>query len=94
MQHVGRGNEEDLAQVVLDVEVVIHEHEILFGIEYFKQGGGRVAAEVGRHLVDFVQHENGIARARLLHHLNDLARQGADICAAVAAYFSFIAHAA
>ena len=94
VQHVGGGDEEYLAQVVLHVQVVIHEHEILLGIEHFEQRGRRIAAEIHGHLVHFVQHEDRIARAGLLHHLDDLAGQGADVGAAVAADFGFIAHAA
>ena len=92
--HIRGGDEEDLRQVVFHVEIVIHEHEVLFRIEHFQQRRGRVAAEVHRHLVDFVQHEDRILGAGLLHHLDDLARQCADVGAAMAANFSFIAHAA
>ena len=94
VQHVGRGDEEHLAQIVFDVEIVIHEHVILFWIEHFEQGRGRVATEVHRHLVDFVQHEDGIPGAGLLHHLKNLARQGANVCPAMAANLGLIAHAA
>ncbi len=62
VQHVGGGDEEDLAQIVFDVEVVIHEHEVLFGIEHFEQRGRRIAAEIGGHLVHFVQHEDRDSR--------------------------------
>ena len=93
MHHVGGGYEEDLRKIVFDVEVVIDEHEVLLGIEHFEQRGGRIAAEVHRHLVDFVQHENRILGAGLLHHLNDLAGQRADVGAAVAADLGFIPHA-
>ena len=81
-------------EVVFDVEVVIDEHEVLLGIEHFEQRGGRIAAEVHRHLVDFIEHEDRVLGAGLLHHLDDLAGQGADVGAAVAADFGLIAHAA
>ena len=94
VQHVGGGDEEHLAQIVLHVQVMIHEHVVLLGVEHFEQRGRRIAAEIHRHLVDFVQHEDRIARAGLLHHLDDLAGQRADVGAAVAADFGLIAHAA
>jgi hypothetical protein len=45
VQHVRRGDEEHLAQVVLDVEIVIDEHVVLFGIEHFEQRRRQVTAE-------------------------------------------------
>ena len=94
VQHVGRRDEEDLREIVFHVEVMIDEHVVLLGIEHFEQRRRRVAAEIGRHLVDFVQHEDRIARPGLLHHLDDLAGQRADVSPAMAADFGFIAHAA
>ncbi len=94
MQHVRGGDEEHLRQVVLHVEVVVDEHEVLFGIEHFQQRRRRIAAEVHRHLVHFIQHEHRVLGARLLHHLDDLAGQRADVGAAMAANFGFVAHAA
>ena len=94
VHHVRGGDEEDLREVVLDVEVVIDEHEILFGIEHFEQRRRGIAAEVHRHFVDFVEHEDRVLGAGLFHHLDDLAGQGADVGAAMAADFGLIAHAA
>src|ERR1022692_2170529 len=53
-----------------------------------------IAAEIHGHLLHFVQHEDRIPRAGLLHHLDDLAGQRADIGAAVAADLSLIPDAA
>src|SRR5580658_7002 len=94
VHYVRCGHEENLRQVVFHVEVVVDEHEILLGIEDFEQGRRRVAAEIHRHLVDFVEHEDRVLGARLLHHLDDLAGQGADIGAAMAADFGLVAHSA
>src|ERR1035441_10605139 len=70
------------------------EHEVLLGVEHFEQGRGWIAAKVHRHLVDFIQHKDGVLGAGLFHHLDDLAGKGADVGAAVAANFGFVAHAA
>ena len=94
VHHVRGGDEEDLRQVVLHVEVMVDEHEVLLGIEHFEQRRRGIAAEVHRHLVDFVEHEDRVLGAGLLHHLDDLAGQGADVGAAMAADFRLIAHAA
>ena len=64
------------------------------GVEHFEERRRRIAAEVHRHLVDLVEHEDGVAGTGLLHHLNDLARERANVGAAVAANLGFIAHAA
>ena len=94
MQDVGRGHKQHLREVVVDVEVVVLEGDVLLGVEDFKQGRCRVAAEVGGDFVDFVEQEDGILGARALHVLDDLAGHGADVGAAMAANLGFVAHAA
>ena len=94
VQHVGGADEHDLREIVFDVQVVVGEGVVQLGVQHFHQRRRRVAAEIHGHLVHFVQHEHWIDGAGLAHHLDDLAGQGADIGAAVAANFSLIAHAA
>ena len=94
VQHVGRGHKEHLREIVVDVEIVILEGGVLLGVEHFKQRRCRIAAEVGGHLVDFVEQEDGILGAGALHVLNDLAGQRADVGAAMAANLGLVAHAA
>ena len=94
VQHVRGGDEEDRREVELDVEVVVGEAVVLLRVEDLQQGGRGVAAEVHRHLVDLVEQEDRVARARLLHHLDDLAGEGADVGAAVTADLGLVAHAA
>src|SRR5207244_3027562 len=94
VDHVRGGDEEHLREVVLHIQVVVDEHEILLGIEDFKQCRRRVTAEIHRHLVDFIQHENRVLGARLLHHLDNLPGQGTDVGASVAADFGFVSHPA
>ncbi len=67
---------------------------VLFRIEDFEKRRGRVAAEIHRHLVDFVEKEDRIHRAGLLHHLDDLAGERADVGAPVTADLGFVADAA
>ncbi len=94
VQHVGRADEHHVRQVVLDVEVVVEEGVVLLGVEHLEQRRRRVAAEVHRHLVDFVEQEDRVERAGLLHHLDDLAGERADVGAAVAADLGLVTHAA
>ena len=94
VQDVRRANEHHFGQVVFDIQVMIHERAVDLGIENFHERRRRVAAEVHRHLVHFIEHEDGIHRAGLLHHLDDLAGQRADIGTAMPADFGFIAHPA
>ncbi len=94
VEDVRRGHEEHLREVVLDIEVVVLEVGVLFGVEHLEQGRGGIAAEVRGHLVHLVQHKDGVLGAGLLHGLNDLAGQRADVGAPVAADLGFVAHAA
>ncbi len=91
MDHIRRGDEENLGKIVLHVEVVIHERAVLFGIEHFQQRRGGIATKVHAHFVHFVQQEHRVGVAGLLHHLNNLTGKSADIGAPVAADFCLIA---
>ena len=91
---VGRGDEQDFRQVVVDVEVVVVESGVLLGIQGLQQGGGRVAVDVFRHLVDFVEDDDGVGGAGALDGLDDTARHGADVGLAVAADFRLVVQAA
>ena len=94
IKHVRGRNEEDFRQIEGHVQVVVAEAGILLGIERLEQRRSRVAAEVPSHLVDFVEHEDGIFRFGAPNALNDLAGQCSDVGAAMAADFSLIMHSA
>ena len=53
-----------------------------------------VAAEIGAHLVDLVEHHHGVSRARFAQLGDDAAGHRADVRAAMAADVGFVAHAA
>ena len=93
VHHVSGSHKEYLREVVLHVEIVINKHEILFGIKHFEKCRRRIAAEIHGHLVHFIEHEDGILGARLLHHLDNLPRQRTDVGATMAANFSFVSNA-
>src|SRR3546814_7664889 len=73
---------------------MILELAILFGVENLEQRRRRIAAEILPELVDLVEQEQRVHRAGLFEIRHDLARQRADIGAAVAADFGLVAHAA
>jgi hypothetical protein len=91
---VRRRDEHHVREVVRDLEVVIGEGVVLLGVEDLEQRRRRIAAEVVPDLVDLVEHEHGVGRARLLHALDDLARERADVGAAVTADGGLVVHAA
>src|ERR1039457_4671738 len=63
------------------------------GIRDYKVTGVQTCA-LPIYLVDLVQHEHRVLCARLLHRLDDLPRQSADIRSAMPADLRLVAHAA
>ena len=94
VEHVGGGDEDDVGEVELEVEVVVAEGVVLGRVEHLEHRRGGVAAEVGAHLVDLVDHEDGVAGAGVAQGADDRPRQGADVGAAVAADLGLVADAA
>ena len=92
--YIGRRDEENFRQIVFDVQIVILKHVVLFRIEHFQQSRARIAAKICSQLVDFVEQQHRVYGSGLLHHLDDLSRQRADVGAAMAANFSFVTDAA
>src|SRR5580765_3348229 len=72
---------------------MVGESVVLRGVEHFEQRRSRVAAEIGAHLVQFVQQNHGVAALDTTQSLNNPARQSADISAAMPTDFGFIPHA-
>ena len=93
LQIVGGRDEHDLGQVERHVQVMVGEGEVLFRVQHFQQGRGRVAPEVHAQLVDFVQHEQRVVRAGGAQRLDDAPGQRADVRPAVAADLGLVAHA-
>src|SRR5450631_1211413 len=67
---------------------------VLFGVEDLQQRRCWIAAEVVPQLVDLVEHEDRVVRARLLHALYEPPRQRTDVGPAVTADLRLVAHAA
>src|SRR5215218_3335638 len=78
----------------LDVEVVIAEGVVLRRIEHLEQGGARIAAPVGPHLVDLVEHDHRVHRAGVPQRADQAAGKSADIGSPVAPDLGLVSHAA
>ena len=52
---VGGRDEHDAREIVVDLEVVVVERMVLLRIEHLQERRRRIAAEIGPHLVNFVQ---------------------------------------
>src|SRR5262245_64694178 len=73
---------------------MIDERAVLLRIEHFEQGARGIAAEVRAELVDLVEHEQRVARAGATNAANDVARERADVGAAMPADLRFVAYTA
>ena len=67
LELVRGGDEEDPREVERQVEVVVAEGGVLLGVEHLEHRARRVAAEVGAHLVDLVDHQDRVVRAGVAH---------------------------
>src|SRR6266699_1937471 len=93
-QLIRGADKESLRQVERQIEIVIRERVVLFGIENFEQRSRRIAAIVRAELVDFVEHHHRIVHAGAANRLNDAAGHRAYIGTPMAAQLGFVANAA
>ena len=92
---VGGGDEHHVAEVELDLEVVIAERVVLRRVEHFEQRRGRVAAPAtGAQLVDLVEQDDGVHRAGLDDRPGDATGLAADVGSPVTTDLGLVAHAA
>ena len=82
---IGGSDKQHLAQVVIPVEIIVMKRLILLGVEDFQQGRGRVTMVISTHLINLIEHKNGIVKAYLFEVGNDASRHGANIGAPVSA---------
>src|SRR5690606_36752785 len=94
IQHIRRSDEHHLRQVEWQRQIVIAEAAVFRGVQYFQQSRGGIDLDTTAELIDFVEHQDAIPRARLVDRLNDIAGQGADIGPPMAPYFGLVMHAA
>ena len=95
VEEVGGGDEHDVGQVEVELEVVVAERVVLGRVEDLEQGRGRVAGPAARRqLVDLVEQDHRVGGARLDHRLGDPAGLRPDVGAPVAADLGLVADAA
>ena len=94
IEHVRRADEQHLRQIERHVEIVVAERVVLLRVQRLEQRRGRVAAEVAAQLVDLVEHDHRVVGFGAANALDDLARQRADVGAAMAANLGLVVHAA
>ena len=63
---------------------------ILFRIENFQQGRGRITSKIFSDLIHFIQHQHGVFSFSPTEGLNKAAGHGPDVSSPVAAEFGFI----
>src|SRR2546426_4665464 len=86
--------EHHLGEVEVDLQVMVVEGVVLFGVEHLEQRRGRIAPEIVAELVDLVEQEYGILAARTPQALDHATRQRANVGPAVAADLGLVAHPA
>ena len=91
---VGRRDEQHLAQIERNIQIIVFERAVLLGVQHFQQGAGRVALVVACQFVDFVQQNDRVRGLGRRDGADDAAGHGTDVGAAVAANFCFIVYAA
>src|SRR5690606_3626132 len=94
VEDISGPDEEHLAEVERDVQVVVAERRVLLGVEHLEQRRRRIAVEADPELVHLVEHHHGIARSGLADTLDDRARHGPDIRPPVTANLGLVVHAA
>src|SRR2546423_11271131 len=73
---------------------MIRKIAVLLRVEDLEQRRRWVAAPIGSHLVDLVEHEDRVARAGHFHLLENPARHGADVGPAMSADLGLVVDAA
>ena len=92
---VGRGDEKDFREVVIQLDKVVVESIILLRVKDFQKRSLRVATDVvAAHLVDFIENKNWISRLHLAQILDDTAWHSTNVSFSVAAQFRFVAYTA
>ena len=61
LQLVGRGNKHDIAQVEVDVQIVVTKGAVLGRVEHFQQRAAGVATPVLANFINLIQYEDRVA---------------------------------
>ena len=61
-QGIGRGDKENLREIIGNFKIIITEFDILLRVKYFQESRGRVPMEIHCQFIHFIQHENRVMR--------------------------------
>ena len=87
---IGRSDEQDLAQVIFQLQIIVIERMVLLRIQHFQQGGRRIAAMIPTDLVDLIQDHDRIGGLHLSDRLQDATGHRTDVGLAMTADLTFI----
>ena len=93
-QIVARGQKHHLAQIVIQVEVIVVKSVVLFRVQDLEKGGRWIAVMVSSKLVDFVEDEQRIARSGFFQVLQNATWHCANVCLAMSSDFGFVTKSA
>ena len=91
---VRRGDEEDPAQVVLGLQIVVAEGVVVCRVQDLHQRGGGIAPPVAVELVELVQEHDRVVDAGLGEAVDDAPGHRANVGAAMPSDLGLVAHAA
>ena len=60
VRHVGSGDEKYVTEIDGNFQIMVSEVTVLLRVKHFQQSAGRIAAEIGPDLVDFVEQHDRI----------------------------------
>ena len=93
LQVIGRGNEYDLTQIKIQIEVMVPEGAVLCRIEDFQERTAGIAPPVTPHFIHLIEHENRVPCPGTLDGLHNTARHGTYIGSPVTSDLSLITNA-
>ena len=94
IQIICRRNEHHMAQVIINVQIVIMESAVLLGVKDFQQGRCRITFKIARHFVYLIQDKHRIGCARFLQILDNPPAHRSDISTPVTTDFRFVMQSA
>ena len=60
LKRIGRSDKENIAQVVVDIQIIVVETGVLFRIKHLQQRGRRISLEILSDLINLIEHHHRI----------------------------------
>ena len=77
---VGSGDEHDIRQIIIYVEIIVMERRILLRIKRFQKCRRWIALDVLCEFVHFIEHNHRVGCTRTVDAIEDTSRQRAHVC--------------